>query len=263
MKEKIGAYKWLLVAICIVACDVAWNVYQNQSLKQGIELKSDNQNPVAYEQNQEVLQFQQGLSESQDEKNIMSQPKSEEAYQEGQCAKVNKVSQEVVCEEVPIYICGAIKNPGVYYVTSNAIVNDVIKLSGGLTEEADEMAINLARPIEPYQKIIVPKMGEEIDKLGDSYENRERVERIEGTSKSEIEEDDKLDTYVKQETGLVNINTATKEQLMTLNGIGAVKAQAVIDYRQENGGFYSIDEMMQISGIGEKTFEKIKQFITT
>ena len=159
MKEKIGAYKWLLVAICIVACDVGWNVYQNQSLKQGIELKSDNQNPVAYEQNQEVLQLQQGLSESQDEKNIMSQPKSEEAYQEEQCAKVNKVSQEVVCEEVPIYICGAIKNPGVYYVTSNAIVNDVIKLSGGLTEEADEMAINLARPIEPYQKIIVPKMA--------------------------------------------------------------------------------------------------------
>lgn len=263
MKEKLGAYKWLMIAIGIVACDVGWNVYQNQSLQQSIVLKSESQNLIDYEPGEQTLQSQQDLSDAQEEKDIISQAKSEAVFKEEPSIKVNQVSQEEVCQQVPIYICGAVQNPGVYYVTSTAIVNDVIKLSGGLTDEADEMAINLARRIEPYQKIIVPKIGEEIDKLEDSYENRERVEIIEDASKSKIENDNNLATYVKQETGLVNINTATKEQLMTLNGIGAVKAQAVIDYRQEKGGFHSIDEMMQISGIGEKTFEKIKQFITT
>ena len=72
-----------------------------------------------------------------------------------------------------------------------------------------------------------------------------------------------IDASNERLSGLVNINTATKEQLMTLNGIGAVKAEAIIAYRQEKGRFDSIDEIMQISGIGDKTFEKIKQFITT
>lgn len=259
MREKIGAYKWLLVAICMVGCDVGWNIYQSQSLKQGMELKTESSNDILYEQNQEETQNEQYLSNQGDEKNIQSQ----EIYEEKQCQEVKEIRKEAIHQEVPIYICGAIQKPGVYYVSLNAIINDVITLSGGLTDEADETAINLASPIQPYQKIIVPEIGEEIDKSGDSYENRERTEIVEAVPNVEIENENKLANYVKQETGLVNINTAAKEELMSLNGIGAVKAEAIIAYRQENGGFRSIDEMMQISGIGEKTFEKIKQFITT
>lgn len=262
MKEKIETYKWLLLAICIVGCDVGWNVYQNQSLKQGMELKVESSNDTAYGENQEV-QIDQGLNAEGDEKNISHQMQSQEAYEVKQETKVNKEYTENVHQEVPVYICGAIEKPGVYYVASTAIVNEVIKLGGGVTDEADETAINLASPIQPYQKIIVPKVGEEIDKSGDSYENRERTEMVEAVPNGAIEKENQLVTYVKQETGFVNINTATKEELMTLNGIGGVKADSIITYRQENGGFGSIDEIMQISGIGEKTFEKIKQFITT
>lgn len=143
------------------------------------------------------------------------------------------------------------KKPGVYYVQKDAIVNDIVAISGGFTDEANPLAVNLASPIKPNEKIIIPKQGEEIDKLMDSYDNIERatisLDEEVGTS----EQDDK-----------VHINIASKEEFMTLNGIGEVKAGAIIAYRQEKGGFSSIEEVKNISGIGEKTFEKIKPFIT-
>lgn len=265
MKQKIAAYKWLLLAICIVGCDVGWNIYQNQSFKQEINLKAESLGDLPCDKAQ-IVQVGQYLKEEDDKEsneNISREMLNEENDEVKQQTKVNKELKEDDNQEVPIYICGAIKQPGVYYVDSTAIVDEVIKLGGGLTKEADETAINLASPIQPYQKIIVPKIGEEIDKSGDSYENRERTEIVEAVPNGAIEKGNERSTYVKQENGLVNINTATKEELMTLNGIGGVKADSIITYRQENGGFGSIDELMQISGIGEKTFEKIKQFITT
>ena len=73
MKEKLGAYKWLMIAIGIVACDVGWNVYQNQSLQQSIVLKSESQNLIDYEPGEQTLQSQQDLSDAQEEKDIISQ----------------------------------------------------------------------------------------------------------------------------------------------------------------------------------------------
>ena len=263
MKEKIGTYKWLMIAICMIGCDVGWNIYQNQSIKGGMELHSANSEYAAAVPIQEKEPNEQDLSTQETEKPIENVSLSQIQHQEKEWHEVNEVHKEEKVQEVPVYICGAVQKPGVYYVSSKAIVNDVIACSGGLADEADETAINLASPIQPYQKIIVPKIGEEIDKLEDSYENRERTEIIDVVPNIEMVNENLPSTYVKQEVGLVNINTATKEELMSLNGIGAVKAESIIAYRQENGGFHSIDEIMQISGIGEKTFERIKQFITT
>lgn len=161
--------------------------------------------------------------------------------------------EEEVYLEIPVYICGAVNTPGVYYVSSQAIINDVIEKCGGFTEDADQTVVNLASKVIANEKIIIPKQGEEIDKLLDSYDNRERVEisLSSGVASS------------NQESQEINLNTASKEKLMTLDGIGEVKAIAIIAYREENGGFNSIEEIKNISGIGEKTFEKIKQFITT
>lgn len=160
---------------------------------------------------------------------------------------------------VPIYICGEVQNPGVYYVKSTAIVNEVITLSGGFTASANQTAINLASPIIANEKIVIPKIGEEIDKLADSYDNIERPEASLQT---------RPDHKVNQKQALVNtsginINVASQEQLMTLPGIGEVKAAAIIAYREEVGGFSSKEELKNVSGIGDKTYEKLESLITT
>ena len=153
---------------------------------------------------------------------------------------------------MPVYICGEVVNPGVYYVTNGAIINDVLGKCGGFTSDANTCVVNLAQIVNPNEKIIVPKLGEEIDKNLNSYEN---IKRCDNQPAESVE-----DTH--NSSALININTASKDELMKLNGIGSSKAEAIINYREENGGYKDINEIVNVSGIGDKTFEKIMQDIT-
>ena len=161
---------------------------------------------------------------------------------------------------VPIHVCGAVAVPGVYYLENTAIVQDVITLCGGFTPEADQSALNLARPIKAYEKIYIPKVGEEIDKSADSYDNKEAdivmQQGSASTSQTQISDN------VRAQEALININTASISELTTLSGIGEAKAKAIIAYRETVARFGSIEEIKNVSGIGEKTFEKIKACIT-
>lgn len=250
MITVIKKNKWIIILISFIVLNIAWMVYSNNVNKDSIQLENsshslalevDEENIEEINQEKEVIQPIDVL----DERYSIDQEKVTEPVE------IVEV-EEVKVEEVPVYICGEVRVPGVYYVSAYAIINEVVEKSGGFTDTADQTAINLASPIVANEKIIVPKIGEEIDKLADSYDNRERIE---SSSVS-------LQTSESQSM-LINLNTATKEQLMTLNGIGEVKAMAILAYRQEKGIFNSIDEIKNISGIGEKTFEKIRQFITT
>lgn len=250
MITVIKKNKWIIILISFIVLNIGWMVYSNNVNKDSIQLENsshslalevDEENIEEINQEKEVIQPIDVL----DERYSIDQEKVTEPVE------IVEV-EEVKVEEVPVYICGEVRVPGVYYVSAYAIINEVVEKSGGFTDTADQTAINLASPIVANEKIIVPKIGEEIDKLADSYDNRERIE---SSSVS-------LQTSESQSM-LINLNTATKEQLMTLNGIGEVKAMAILAYRQEKGIFNSIDEIKNISGIGEKTFEKIRQFITT
>lgn len=250
MITAIKKNKWIIILISFIVLNIGWMVYSNNVNKDSIQLENsshslalevDEENREEINQEKEVIQPIDVL----DERYSIDQEKVTEPVE------IVEV-EEVKVEEVPVYICGEVRVPGVYYVSAYAIINEVVEKSGGFTDTADQTAINLASPIVANEKIIVPKIGEEIDKLADSYDNRERIE---SSSVS-------LQTSESQSM-LINLNTATKEQLMTLNGIGEVKAMAILAYRQEKGIFNSIDEIKNISGIGEKTFEKIRQFITT
>lgn len=248
MIEYIKDKKWIIILIGFIIINIAWMVYNHDTKKDVIKLDKGSYSleHEVYEENmeniiigneaQEVVQALEPLDKNSPIPESITSP----------------MIEEVEMEEVPIYICGEVKNPGVYYVSTRAIINDIIEKSGGFTDEANPMAINLAGQIIPNEKIIVPRIGEEIDKSIDSYDNRERIESSSVSYQATI-----------SQTPLINLNTATKEQLMVLNGIGEVKADAIIAYRQEKGIFNSVDELKNISGIGDKTFEKIKQFITT
>ena len=114
---------------------------------------------------------------------------------------------------------------------------DIIERANGFTNEADENAINLAERVDDEMIVYIPKLGEELKSVnGDAGQNGD--------------------------TALVNINEANSSQLLTLPGIGEAKASAIMDYREQNGGFKDAAELKEISGIGEKTFEKLKELIT-
>lgn len=141
---------------------------------------------------------------------------------------------------VYVYVCGAVNAPGVYELKEGARVFEAIQLAGGLTEAAAADAVNQARIVTDGEQIRVPTV-EEAQSQGAGVAG----EVTEGTENNKI-----------------NINTAGKEELMTLTGIGEAKAESIMDYREKNGSFKSIEELMQIEGIKEGVFNKIKDDIT-
>lgn len=138
-----------------------------------------------------------------------------------------------------VYVCGAVNAPGVYELAAGARVFEAVALAGGMTEEASAESVNQARSVTDGEQIYVPTADEA---------------KAQGTGVGE-------NTVTEGTDKKININTAGKEELMTLTGIGEAKAQSILDYREEHGGFGSIEELMQIEGIKEGVFNKIKQDI--
>jgi competence protein ComEA len=136
-----------------------------------------------------------------------------------------------------VHIKGEVNSPGYYKIMPETRLFDLIELAGGVTAEADLESINLAQVLQDQQQIVIRKQSLVVGENG---------EVIEVTDPS---------------NQLVNINTANLEDLKTLTGIGDVKAKAIIDYRNRVGYFNSIEEVMNVKGIGESTFNGIKDFI--
>ncbi|SFA69932.1 competence protein ComEA [Lentibacillus halodurans] len=134
---------------------------------------------------------------------------------------------------VMVDVKGEIANPGVYEIETDSRVNDVIQMAGGFTNDADETMVNLAQKVQDEMIIIIPKTGEQ-----------------ESMSASES------NGHVK-----IRINSATQEEIEQLNGIGPSKAAAIIQYRDENGFFETEDDLLNVSGVGEKTLESLQDDI--
>ncbi len=176
----------------------------------------------------------------------------------------NNISLVDTVEEVPtksegdfyVDIKGSVKKPGVYKVKENMIVNDLIKLAGGLSKNAYTKNINLAAKLTDgmvvyvYSKNEVTTTTNKVEIITNSPSVEYSNETIPSTSSNS-----------SNQSSLVNINIATKEQLMTVSGIGESKAIAIIDYRKTNK-FNKIEDIMNVSGIGESLFAKIKSYIT-
>lgn len=179
--------------------------------------------------------------------------------------KITQNKQEEIVK-YNIDIKGAVNKPGVYKVENNLTVNDVIKIAGGLTKEADTSVINLAKKITDEMVIII-YTKEEVKKsnIVDTVIKIVEKECI----CPNIQNDGCLNTEIKdtitnnENSGLVNINTATKEELLTVKGIGESKANNIIKYREEHGNFQTIEDIKNVEGIGDTLYESIKIYITT
>lgn len=152
---------------------------------------------------------------------------------------VQQEKQEI--EEVPktifVDIKGAVKLPGLYEATEGERVFDVLEQAGGVLDIADEKQINFAQKVSDEMVIYIPVEGEEVA----SHMSQPVIG--------------------SQESGKVNINRADQAELETLPGIGPSKANAIIEYREQNGNFTQIGDMKKVSGIGEKTFERLEELI--
>ncbi len=149
---------------------------------------------------------------------------------------------------IMVHVDGAVRQPGVYALAPGSRTQDAIQAAGGLSTEANVDAINLAAPLRDGDKLVIPRIGTPAAAQPAAVPTSIRAQPLPG-----------LDSSVGS---LVNINTATLEELQTLPGIGAVRAQDIIDYRQANGAFKTIEELEKVTGIGPATFERIKDLIT-
>lgn len=141
-----------------------------------------------------------------------------------------------VTKFIYVDIKGEVMNPGVYKVEDPTRLFQVISLAGGTTMNADLLAFNMSMKLRDEQVIYIPSVYDDYPLITDIVEDIEN--------------------------GIVNINTASLEQLDTLPGIGPTTAQSIIDYREENGDFSNIDDILFVIGIGESTLNEIREFIT-
>lgn len=164
-------------------------------------------------------------------------------------------------EYIYVDVKGAVKHPGIFKVKSSMRVDDAINLAGGMQKTADRKHINLAQRLTDQQVVYVPIRGE-IKGSATGTVDAEMAPST--TSDSTGEQASTTDSSTSSAadgtsgSGTVNLNTATKEQLQTLTNIGEKKADQIIQYREAHGKFKSVDELKEVQGIGDKTFEALK-----
>ena len=132
--------------------------------------------------------------------------------------------------DIYVYVCGAVQREGVYKLPAGSRIYEAVQMAGGFREDAATAEVNQAEILQDEARIYIPTFAETI-------------------------------SMEQESDGKINLNKATKEELMTLPGVGGARAESIIQYRNKNGGFKSIEEIMQISGIKEGLFEKIKDLI--
>lgn len=184
---------------------------------------------------EEAAQEVSGHAETLQESGVQEPDSSEPAQISGQA------------EESPIYVqvTGAVKQPGVYELSKGARVFEAIEKAGGMTEDAKAESINQALEVSDGDMIVLYTQQE-----WQQMQTDNGAEKTAQSASSESEDDERI-----------NINTASLDQLCSISGIGQSRAQSIITYREQNGAFGSIEEIMKVSGIKEGLFQKIKDKI--
>ena len=169
----------------------------------------------------------------------------------------DNTSDERSHELIKVYVCGAVKSPDVYTLPNDVRVVDAVNAAGGFAADAGYEYLNLAAPLSDGQKVYIPTKEEIEEALAEGEELYGKIVNITSntpgiTTGNNSPEDG---------NGKVNINSADKELLMTLPGIGQSKADKIIAYREANGAFSSIEDLMLVGGIKEGLFNKVKDSI--
>ncbi|MDQ0858308.1 helix-hairpin-helix domain-containing protein [Bacillus sp. V2I10] len=185
-----------------------------------------------YQMQQNSIPSEQSTQMDKDEASLLI---GEQVLEEDPDSDAANEEQTVIVD-----VKGEVQKPGVYEMKHGERFHHVIEKAGGLTKAADAVQINLAAMLEDGMVVYIPKLGE-------TAEDNVQQPAAAGVDAGEQK---------------VNLNHATAEELQTLTGIGPAKAEAILSYREEAGGFKTIEDLMNVPGIGEKSFEKFKDSIS-
>lgn len=162
----------------------------------------------------------------------------------------NISSENSTDNSIIVYICGAVKESKVITLPEDSRISDAIDAVGGLTDDADLTNINLAYILEDGEKIYIPKKGEELQNEASTVSSS-----VQGSSYSNY-------SATSTKSNKININKATQTELETIPGVGPSTALKIIEYREQNGKFSTIEDIKNVSGIGDAKYKKMKDYIT-
>lgn len=212
-----------------------------------------NRQPAA--DNSALLSSSQSMSENSGQSLQSSSVSSVAASASSAASAANA---EVVCD-----ISGAVKHQGVYRLKNGARLEDLIEKAGGLTKDAQLQAVNRSQLLKDQDKIYIPSKGDKTEAAQTANSAAASAPASSPSASASASASSVSSSTSGAASGdLINLNTATASDLQKLNGIGEKKAEQIIAYRQEKGSFKSIDELKEVSGIGDKTFAAIKDQLT-
>ncbi|MFX3694772.1 helix-hairpin-helix domain-containing protein [Streptococcus suis] len=178
-----------------------------------------------------------------DQTGLTDFPQTEQASSSQEQTEETSTEESEELSQLTVDVKGAVEKPGLYTLEAGARVNDAVEAAGGLTSQADPKSINLAQKLSDEAVVYVASKDENISVVAST------------TASSAMSPEEKS-------TSLVNLNTATEADLQTISGIGAKRAADIIAYREANGGFKSVNDLNNVSGIGDKTMESIRPYVT-
>ena len=247
MKKRISVYfelSVLMILSILLATSCGKDELSISTVKEKEEASEDETD------NAEEKVSQEESGESRSEGIIAAESTAEEAVEE-------KAVEEN--SEVSVYVCGAVVSEGVYTLAADARIEDALERAGGYSEDAAHGAINLAERLTDGMKIYFPT-EQEISEGGGTWQTKDASNGSNSLSGSEgMSGSGDLSGL---DGSLVNINTADAKTLETLPGIGEGKARDIINYRDTNGPFGDVQDIKNVSGIGESTFAKLSPYIT-
>lgn len=224
------------IGLIIIAVIIGGGLLINYIVSGRDSLNKNNNDNIFVEEENEELEENSKENNKQSSSNVKGQGSGEII--------------ELKDNRIVVDIKGEVKNQGVYYLNEGSIVEDLIKEAGGITDKASLDLVNRAEKLTNNKCIIIPSKEESNEIKGPQSNNIASMP----SSMASTNSDDGNE--------IININTASESELVKINGIGPAKAKAIISYREENGGFGSIEDIKNVSGIGEGTFLKIKDYIS-
>jgi len=170
--------------------------------------------------------------------------------------------RDIVNDKIQVDIKGEINKPGIYEVSKNSRVIDVIHLAGDLSENADTSVINLSKKVYDEMVIIIYSK-DEVNEFKKTKEIEKQVEdKCIKKDEDSLENNACINSTINNSSNKISINTASVDELKNLTGIGEKKAKDIVNYREKNGPFKAIEDIMKVNGIGENNFAQIKENIT-
>lgn len=276
--RKIRKNKFVVLAICVIVVSLMYTGVQkaidNYSFNKNNDIVGDHENWEEYSNNDKAndnAQAENGVQFADDE--VELELEENESENNGESVADSEIKDEGMKEnskKIYVYITGEVNVPGVVILNEGSRIVDAINLAGGTTSKANISKVNLVYVLEDGMKVNIPNDNDlknnpnfEYITLNSGDGGRDDYNSLDSSNGSGgVIFNSTASSKDEKKYSVVNINTATQTELETLPGIGPSLALKIINYRKANGKFSSIDEIKQVSGIGESKFEMIKKYIT-